>query len=402
MKLPLTAYDRLQKLRPEMWDFISQDVQSLRVSGWQKPVFSFDDIGGGRVDAYAQYLAEALIQKTAERANLPIEIIRSHAGMVPEFLHQIKLLTKTVEQDYYNYLNFELFDRKTFYFSDNLTDNLAETEMEIDPALVRPPFDCSLFVFTADSIINAACSAFDGKVRPENPGGVVSAMVVYHSDRQTKDGVNFNSLLMAISYWEGNRQVFYIKREVALFPGGSIEKALKTEWNEILSNGELGAGIYSSLYGLYGEDRATKDEEFYTDGLHLFRIVLNAVLYLGSSDPDIVQKVSAKHEAVERAGKINSRVKAKLARKEASRESALDYASVGESIEPIVISPGSGSGPLENSGRGRCSFARFIVRGHWRNQVHGEGRTKRKLIWIKPHFKGPEITEVVNRPYVVK
>jgi hypothetical protein len=399
MKLPLTSYDRLQKLRPEMWDFISQDVQSLRASGWQKPVFSFDDIGGGHVDACAQYLAEAFVQKTAERTGLPVETIRSHAGMVPEFLQQIKLLAKTVEQDYYNYLNFELFDKKTFFFSDNLTDNLAETEIEIDPALVRPPFDCSLFVFTADSIINAACAAFDGRVRPESPGGVVSVMVVYHPDRQTKDGVEFNSLLMAISYWEGYRQVFYIKREVALFSGGSIEKALKTEWNDLLSSDELGAGIYSSLYG---EDRATKDEEFYTDGLHLFRIVLNAVLYLGSSEPDIVQKVSAKHEAVERAGKIKSRAKAKLARQEANRESALDFASVGGRIEPIVISSRSGSGPLESSGRGRSIFARFIVRGHWRNQAHGEGRTQRKIIWIKPHFKGPEITEVVNRPYAVK
>ncbi len=349
--------------------------------------------------ACAQSFAEAFIQETAERTGLPVETIRSHAGEVPEFLQQLKLLTKTVEQDYYNYLNFELFDKKTFYFSNNLTDNLAETEIEIDPTLVRPPFDCSLFVFTADSIINAACAAFDSRVRPETPGGVVSAMVVYYPDRQTKDGVKFNSLLMAISYWEGYRQVFYVKREVALIPGGSIEKALKTEWNDLLSSDDLGAGTYCSPYG---EDRATKDEEFYTDGLHLFRIVLNAVLYLGSSDPDIVQKFSAKHEAKERAKKIKSRAKAKLARKEANRESALDYACVGENIAPIVISPSPGSGPLENSGRGRSFFARFIVRGHWRNQAHGKGRTQRKIIWIKPHFKEPEITEVVNRPYVVK
>ena len=33
---------------------------------------------------------------------------------------------------------------------------------------------------------------------------------------------------------------------------------------------------------------------------------------------------------------------------------------------------------------------RFIVRGHYRNQVHGVGRADRKRIWIAPFFKGPE------------
>ena len=33
---------------------------------------------------------------------------------------------------------------------------------------------------------------------------------------------------------------------------------------------------------------------------------------------------------------------------------------------------------------------RFIVRGHYRNQVHGPGHRDRKLIWIEPFWKGPE------------
>lgn len=31
---------------------------------------------------------------------------------------------------------------------------------------------------------------------------------------------------------------------------------------------------------------------------------------------------------------------------------------------------------------------RFIVRGHWRNQACGEGRTDRRRTWIQPHWKG--------------
>ncbi|MDH3629320.1 MAG: hypothetical protein OES25_16915 [Acidobacteriota bacterium] len=45
---------------------------------------------------------------------------------------------------------------------------------------------------------------------------------------------------------------------------------------------------------------------------------------------------------------------------------------------------------------------RFWVRGHWRNQAHGEGRLERKLIWVMPHEKGPkDIQEALVRTYHV-
>lgn len=46
---------------------------------------------------------------------------------------------------------------------------------------------------------------------------------------------------------------------------------------------------------------------------------------------------------------------------------------------------------------------RFIVRGHWRMQVHGKGRTERKRIWIAPFYKGPtDLTEALERTYEVE
>lgn len=33
---------------------------------------------------------------------------------------------------------------------------------------------------------------------------------------------------------------------------------------------------------------------------------------------------------------------------------------------------------------------RWVVKGHWRWQAHGEGRKERKRIWIAPFIKGPE------------
>lgn len=38
---------------------------------------------------------------------------------------------------------------------------------------------------------------------------------------------------------------------------------------------------------------------------------------------------------------------------------------------------------------------RFLVRGHWKRQFHGPGRTERKLIWVAPYIKGPKDAPLV-------
>ncbi len=52
----------------------------------------------------------------------------------------------------------------------------------------------------------------------------------------------------------------------------------------------------------------------------------------------------------------------------------------------------------------RASFRvrhRFVVRGHWRNQAVGPQRSLRERMWIKPHLKGPEGSEPLQRTYAV-
>jgi hypothetical protein len=44
----------------------------------------------------------------------------------------------------------------------------------------------------------------------------------------------------------------------------------------------------------------------------------------------------------------------------------------------------------------------FLVRGHWKMQVHGKGRLERKRIWITPFWKGPDGTPVLSRPHRVE
>ena len=41
-------------------------------------------------------------------------------------------------------------------------------------------------------------------------------------------------------------------------------------------------------------------------------------------------------------------------------------------------------------------------RGQWRNQPHGIGHQERKLKWINPYVKGKDLSELINKPYVVQ
>jgi hypothetical protein len=43
---------------------------------------------------------------------------------------------------------------------------------------------------------------------------------------------------------------------------------------------------------------------------------------------------------------------------------------------------------------------RFVVRGHWKQQPHGPGRTERKMIFVKPYWKGPADAPAVSHVYV--
>jgi hypothetical protein len=67
----------------------------------------------------------------------------------------------------------------------------------------------------------------------------------------------------------------------------------------------------------------------------------------------------------------------------------------------ILLRPPRSYVPLGH-GDGKIIDVRFVVRGHWRNQAIGERHEQHKRIWIKPFWKGPELAELVSKPYLVR
>ncbi|HVL83354.1 MAG TPA: hypothetical protein VM367_03540 [Pseudonocardia sp.] len=58
--------------------------------------------------------------------------------------------------------------------------------------------------------------------------------------------------------------------------------------------------------------------------------------------------------------------------------------------------------PAEPSGDhpGRVYRHRWLVRGHWRQQAVGPGRTQRRPVYVPPHLKGPDGAPLLEREQV--
>ena len=54
------------------------------------------------------------------------------------------------------------------------------------------------------------------------------------------------------------------------------------------------------------------------------------------------------------------------------------------------------------AGGGKSPTVRSLVRGHWRNQVHGPRNSLRKWIHVEPFWRGPDGAPVAVRPHIMR
>jgi hypothetical protein len=54
-----------------------------------------------------------------------------------------------------------------------------------------------------------------------------------------------------------------------------------------------------------------------------------------------------------------------------------------------------------STGKAKLKF-KHIVRGHWRNQACGKDRLERRVIWIQPYWKGPDVEEAWTHAYKIR
>jgi hypothetical protein len=58
-----------------------------------------------------------------------------------------------VNLEFSSVLNFALNGKRTFFFGENLSDHLANTELNVSADIIRLPFESCMFVFTSRAYI---------------------------------------------------------------------------------------------------------------------------------------------------------------------------------------------------------------------------------------------------------
>lgn len=396
MKIPPNYYDFIKKLHPIVIDLAEKDAEEL-MAGINPPtaIYSVDDYASRYAQCF-EYVKES-IEKSV---GLSFDDIKQHLGYAERV--QVGLLFENINQEYHSIVNFALSGKKSFYFHNNLAEHLAHTEVNLKAALVELPFPTCQFVFTAPAVINAMHNirGKEGRRAMNTYDLDYSAPVsIFLTMHPATPEFPYRKLLMVA--WHArlpNNGYLCIKRELCMREDWTLEQALRTDWQELTPD-NLGSGLSLNVHK--GHVERSDDKDFYTDGLLFFRIVLNAILYL-SSDQAETQLAHTPRAALEaRAEAVLSIPKRKKILREARQYSELDCMEVGASVGSIIIQKMQEGPGSENHGGGK-PVVRFMVRGHWRNQAFGAGRTDRKLIWIKPFYKGPDVATVINKPYLVK
>lgn len=403
MALPPTYYEFVRKLRPTLVEMGEQDAADLlSVPNPPQAIHSVDDYES-RFPQYIKRLNAEILGYAADHLGVSVEEMSPFLSSVPpQAKASLASLYATVNHEYHSVVNFTLAGKKTFHFSDNLAEHLANTEINLKAGLIQLPFPTCLFTFTSRAAINAMHNIRGdaGRLATNVVGLDYSTPVsVFLTMHPAGAGLPGRKLLMCA--WHArlpDRSYLALKRELYLGDGWSLEQALRTDW-ETLTPHDLGIGMSVNLNE--GSTAHQDDDTFYTDGLAFYRIVLNAVLYLSSDQAELIAKKSPRQEIEDRAKGIASLPKRRKLLQTTGRYTAFDYQEVGASVGPIVIQKGETDRGACGTG-GEKPLVRFMVRGHWRRQPHGPESQDRKLIWIRPYYKGPDLAATINKPYLVK
>jgi hypothetical protein len=214
---------------------------------------------------------------------------------------------------------------------------------------------------------------------------------IFEPDQQTA----FRRLTFVVYHADDSAVYYETQRSMALIDEWNLEQALHTDWEKI--DEDRGSNVAANAHDP-ADGGTVSDEVFYQDGLLFFRILINAILYISSMHAE-TREVASPHEGLDdKLKNTKSSLERRDIYREAQKSSRLPYILVGEGVAEIQSEDVANLG---DAFRKKLSV-RFTVRGHWRKQPYGAGRTERRLQFIQPYLKGPEMADLVNKPYIVR
>ncbi len=216
------------------------------------------------------------------------------------------------------------------------------------------------------------------------------------------DGTPIEGVYVIEDYHKGDRMLYMVvigdgASGGALCEGrvfGSAGKPIGAPWilsSRLLKEAMIKDGLEEAMVDGGGGKGAMQQ---------VFNYVLNVVMYATTPGADSsVVPCDPEHEALfERAMKAP-----KGSRK---RRGLLDRAK-GRSDQKMTLLGGNlyvdkGRERSEpGDGTGGKVTVRTLAAGHWKRVVHGVGRKERRMSWIEPYWRGPELGPVSNKKHVL-
>jgi hypothetical protein len=111
----------------------------------------------------------------------------------------------------------------------------------------------------------------------------------------------------------------------------------------------------------------------------------------------VTEQGRGRHEEVREHNKAKARRRTRGKRKDLPQPEVWKLGSVVK-LAPELVAAAKACGRVTERKQWRVS-KRFTVRGHWRNQAHGPGRSLHRRQWIQPYWKGPPVGEKLSHLY---
>ena len=400
MDMPKTHFDCIQALRPYLLTSVKKDVKYLLSIGRKTPILKVAEYENS-LQVCLDKVFDDTLQVASENMGVPLDFVKQNVKSLPEFFrNDLFALCNTINDEFHTLVNFLLAGMKTFFFSNEVSQNLTYTEINVPATEIQLPFFCCLLVFKEKEVIDA----FYAQAIKDNPSLVIdyscpiSVFVTLFDDCDGLDGrrIVFNA------YHSKYPDTIFMGQRRELFLGNNLdlEESLRTDW-ENLTPDNLGIGSFYNN----GDIKNIDDDVFYKEGLLFYRIVLNSILYIIANNTDFPRKNSQAKKIGKKLLSEKSFLKKEKLNQSLNKISKLDYFDVGFSEGKIVLNHKNYDKEQESvdcSRLDRKILRRFMVRGHWRNQRYGSGLKETKLIWIRPYIKGDELAAMINKPYLVK
>ena len=261
---------------------------------------------------------------------------------------------------------------RTYEVTDGIAEMLLNTKLNIDRSIVQSPFK-EIIIKVPSGLLNVH----------NHDTGPHDLECIYVNFNEEPDGTK---AIKCMAVGRSNNDdpyddaIFYFR--VDLEPGLVIDSMKKSiaEWRQEPN---------------FNEITSEKDVEVFP---RFFQFTLNVLLYLTSHDCDI-RKFQSEYPGLEAKLKgLKNPAKIRKLQKRMDKITKYPYYVIGSNIqiskeEQMLYSAIKGSGKHS---------VRYPVGGHWRMQPFGPKLANRRAMWIKPHFRGPELAELIKSIGVMK